>query len=145
MDFLKRFVSLFPGANAQGLFQVVYKNLAVTDTPGYGRFSDGVNHRLNPAIRNCNFKFQLGQKIHHVFGASIQFSVTLLSAETPYFSDCHTLDSRLGQCISDVIQFKGLDDRGYHFHIEDSGTGVSMTLMRPLQGRKPFRHEMGKL
>ena len=58
-DRLQRAVASFAGTDADNLFQVANKDLAVTDLAGVGGFRDGVDHLIDDVIADGGFKFKL--------------------------------------------------------------------------------------
>ncbi len=108
--------TLFTGPDAHCTLQRVNEDLPVTDSPRSSRFSDGLDHRVDPFVGNGDFDLEFGKKINHILRPPVKLGVALLAAEAAYFGDRHALDTGLGQRIANVVEFKWLDDRSYHFH-----------------------------
>src|ERR1700712_1633938 len=77
----------FPGSDANGFLDIGYENLAVADAAGLRRAPDRVDRLLDQVIGDHDLDFDLGQEVHDVLRAAIQFGVALLPAETLGFGD----------------------------------------------------------
>jgi hypothetical protein len=92
------------------------ENLAVADFAGLGRLDDGLTACVGEVVRQHGFDFDLGQEIHGVFAAAINFGVAFLAAKTLDLGDGHALDADFVQGVFDVVQFERLDDGFDFFH-----------------------------
>src|SRR3990167_411717 len=108
--------ALFPGADANDLFQPGHKDLAVADFSRVGRTgnrTDGVVHLIGT---QCQLQFQLGHEIDHVFRPPVQFGVAFLPAKPFHFLNRHAVYPHIGQGFPDIIELKRLDDCRDHSH-----------------------------
>src|SRR5207244_614294 len=71
-------------------------------------------------IVDDDLDFDLRQEVDDVFGAAIDFGVTLLPAETLDLADRHAGDADLVQRILHLIELERLDDRLDLFHRHDT-------------------------
>src|ERR1700704_4809138 len=106
----------FAGPDANGLFDIGDKNLAVTDAAGLGRAPDGVDRSFDQVIPDHDLDFDLGQKVDDVLGAAIKFGVTLLPPETLGFRDGDALQSDFLKRFFHLVELEWLDDGFYFFH-----------------------------
>src|SRR3974390_1156112 len=109
-------------ADSNGLFDRRDKNFAVADLPGFGRRAD----RLDDAIRlfawHGDLDPHLGQEVHSVFRAAINFSVPLLAPITLDFGHGHAVNADGGERVAHLIELERLDDRNDHFHLKPPRT-----------------------
>src|SRR5262245_17169145 len=68
------------GADAHRALDPVHENLAVADLSGLGGIGDRLHDLLDLIVVDCDVEAYLGQEIHGVFGAAIDFLVSLLAA-----------------------------------------------------------------
>src|ERR1700738_2561802 len=106
----------FPSSDPNGFLDVGNKDLAVADTPGLGRTPDRVDRPLDQVIPDHDLDFDLGQKVHDVFSAAIEFGVPLLPSETFGFGDGDALQSDLLKCLFHLVELEWLDDGFDFFH-----------------------------
>jgi hypothetical protein len=99
------------------VFQRRDKYFAVADFASFRTFNNRLDYSFNAVVRNGNLDFRFGQKVDDVFGASIEFRMPALPAEAFDLTDGHALDADFTQRIPDIIQSKGLNDRGYELHV----------------------------
>src|SRR5450432_4333471 len=100
----------FPGSDPNGFLDVVNEDLAVADTPGLGRAPDRVDRPLDQIIPDHDLDFDLGQKVHDVFRAAIEFGVAFLPSETLGFGDGDALQSDLLKRLFHLVELEWLDD-----------------------------------
>src|SRR5580700_905368 len=117
------------GANSHRLPQIRNEYLAVANFTRTRRFNDGFYHPVYLFVIHRQFELHLGQEIDDVFGASIEFSVTFLTAKA--FDLCHgnALYPNLGQGGADIVELERFYDGDEHFHADDlrnSITGTSL-------------------
>src|SRR5206468_3753758 len=86
---LNRLLPALLGADADGVFDFGYENLAVTYFSGAGRTDDRLHRRVHLRIGQDDFNFDLRQKVHRVFAAAINLGVALLTAEAFHFGHGH--------------------------------------------------------
>ena len=65
-----------------------------------------------------DFEFDLRQETHGVFGAAINFSVSLLTSVALDFGHRQALDADLGERIADFVELEWLDDSHDYFHFQ---------------------------
>ena len=94
--------------------QVGDEDLSVTDLAGLSRLDDRVDRRLQLAVVDDDFDLHLGHEVDRVFGATIDFGVTLLAAEAANFGDRHAGDAGRGKRVLDVLQLVMTHD-GFNF------------------------------
>ncbi len=92
--------------------------LAVTDLACFGTFNNRLDNFLYTIIGDRNLDLGLGQKIHNVLGATIEFRVSTLPAESLDLTNRHTLHTNFTQGIPDVVQSKGFNDCCYKLHAD---------------------------
>src|SRR5690606_8270955 len=105
------------GPDSNGLFDVRDEHLAVADLAGSGGLHDRGNSRVEPAIGNHQFDFDLRQEIHRVFTAAIDFGRAFLAPETFHFSDGHAFDAYVPKGILLFLELEWFDDRFDFFHL----------------------------
>src|SRR5262245_13384215 len=115
-DFLERVDVGLAGADAQGLFNRSDKNFAVADLSrprgGGERFHDLVD--LLACDGDLEAKFR--KEIHSVFGATVDFRVALLPPVAFDLGHSHALDAEACQCLTNLVEFEGLDDGDDQLH-----------------------------
>ena len=84
-------------ANADHFIDRQDEDLTVADLARLGRAHDRVDCLGRRVVSNRDFKFHLGQKIHGVLGATVDFSVALLPTESLHFRHRHTFDPGGGE------------------------------------------------
>ena len=112
----KRFRAGFARANAHDFQQFSYKNLAVADLAGAGRFLDGLDDRVDLVVGNRDLEFRFGKKIDDIFCAAIKFGVTLLTSEYLDLGHGQSLDADFRQSLASIVEFERFDDRSDQFH-----------------------------
>ena len=60
------------------------------------------------------FDFDLGQEVHGVFAAAVDFGVAFLPAESFHFADGHAFDADFAEGVFDFLELERLDD-GFDF------------------------------
>src|SRR5476649_698383 len=100
----------FAGTDANSLFQIDHKDLAVTDLAGVGRLGYRLDNPVKILVVNGDINLHLGQEVDHVFRAAIQLGVTLLPTEAFDLSNGNALHADLGQRLAHVVQLERLDD-----------------------------------
>src|ERR1700738_4130066 len=93
-----------------------YEDLAVADLPGARVRGDDLNRLVRKLGGDRDFDPQLGQKIHDIFGAAIDFGVTLLTAIAFDLGHSHAVHTDGRQRLADLVQLEGFDDRDDEFH-----------------------------
>src|SRR5579883_3456843 len=113
---LQRTGELDADANANHLIQRADENLAVADLAGARGLHDRLDRAFDQVVWQRDLQFHLGQEIHHVLRAAVQFGVAFLSAETLDFRDGDAGHADFRQRLARVVQLERLDDRGDEFH-----------------------------
>src|SRR6185312_14326141 len=120
----------FAGSDANGLLDVGHENLAVADPPGLRRAPDRVDRLLDQIVRNHDFDFDLGQKVHDVLGAAIEFGVTFLPPEALGFRDGDALESNFLERFLHLVELEWLDDGLDLLHWRLPGNSMASALRR---------------
>ena len=107
-------VALLIGADADGGFDSRDEHFAVADLAGLGGLDDARHGGVHLFVREDEFKFDLGQKVHGVFAAAIDFRVTILTTEALDFGDRHSLNADFAEGVFDLFKLEGFDD-GFDF------------------------------
>src|SRR6185312_12332006 len=125
-----------PRANANGLFDIEDENLSVADASRSRSLLNGFDGRGELVVRDDDFDFHLGQEIHDVFGATIEFGMTLLAAETFGFRDRDALDTDFLQRLLHLVELEWFDDGFDFFHVVTPSrtTCVARAALMGLQG-----------
>src|SRR3954462_678171 len=113
----------FAGADADGVVDVVDEDFAVADLAGLGRRGDGVDDLVGLLARNSDFDLDLRQEIHGVFGAAVDFSVSLLTPVTFDLGDGQPVHPCRSQSVTDLVELERLDDGHDDFHGFDPRLG----------------------
>src|SRR5579883_1468565 len=92
------------------------ENLPVADLPGPCSSRNGLDDAIRLLARHRDLHAQLGQEIHGIFGAAVDFRVPLLSPVAFYFRDRHTAYPESGERLPDFVELERLDDRDDELH-----------------------------
>src|SRR5436853_7225402 len=106
----------FAGADANRVVEIDDEDLAVADLPGFRRGGDGFDGFVDLIGGDSDFDLDLGQEADRVFGAAIDFRMTLLAAISLDFRHRETVNANGGQGVTDFFEFEWLDDRHNNFH-----------------------------
>src|SRR6059058_1750688 len=98
------------------MVEVDDEDLAVADLAGLCSRGDGVDGLVDLIGGNSDLDLDLGQEAHGVFGAAIDFRVTLLTAIAFDFRHRETVNANGGQSVTDFFELEWLDDRHNNFH-----------------------------
>src|SRR3954453_11164367 len=98
------------------MVEVDDEDLAVADLAGLGSGGDGVDGLVDLIGGHGDLDLDLGQEANGIFGAAIDFRVTLLAAITFDFRHRETVNANGGQGVTDFFEFEWLDDRHNNFH-----------------------------
>ncbi len=90
--------------------------LAVADAPGAGRGLDGLYGAVDKFIGNDDLDFNLGQKIHHIFGPAVKLRVALLAPKALGLGHRNPQKANFLQRLLHLIKLERLDDRFDFFH-----------------------------
>src|SRR5437764_5056524 len=101
----------FPRSNPDCFFDIRDENLSVTDAPGLSGSADRLDSFFDHLVTQHNLDFHLGEKIDDVFGAAIEFGMSLLAAEAFGLGHRDALQADLLQGLFHLVEFERLDDR----------------------------------
>src|ERR1043165_6329117 len=110
-------LAFFFRANANGIFDIRYKNFSVTDLAGLGRLHDRRNGRFHLAVGQHPFDFDFRQEIHRLFAAAINFRVAFLAAESFHFGNGHSFDAHVSEGILHFFELEWFYDCFDFLHI----------------------------
>ena len=68
------------------------------------------------SVVNGKLDLRLGQKVHDVFGAAIEFRMAALATEALDLRNRDALDADFGNGLTYVVQLERLDNRRNHLH-----------------------------
>ena len=102
--------------NAQRMFDRRHEDLAVADLAGARVRGDDLDRLVGKVGGDRDLDAQLGQEIHDIFGAAIDFGVALLAAVTLDLGDGHAVDADGRQRLAHLVKLEGFDDRDDEFH-----------------------------
>src|SRR5262245_23839023 len=85
----------FPGADPDRFLDGGDKYLAVADPPGLGGATDRVDGSFHHVVAKYDLDFDLGEEIHHVLGAAIEFRMSFLATEALGFRHRDALQTDL--------------------------------------------------
>src|SRR5690606_38321278 len=74
---LKRRKAGLAGADAGDGQKLEHENLAVADAPGIGGIPDGRGDLVDEFVVEGDLELELGQEVHRIFGAAIDFRMAL--------------------------------------------------------------------
>src|SRR6266403_309023 len=106
----------FAGPDPQRVVDRRHKNLAVTDLAGARARGDDVHRLVGKIRRDGDFDPELRQKIHDIFGATIDLGVALLAAVALDLGDGHAGDPDRGECLAHLVKFEGFDNGNNELH-----------------------------
>src|SRR5215204_7340357 len=104
------------GADAHRVFDRGDENLAVADLAGLGGVVDGVHHLVDLSVVDGDIEPHLGQEVHGVFRAAIDFRVALLAAVAFDLGNRHALHADRGERVADLFKLERFDDGNDQFH-----------------------------
>jgi len=94
----------------------ITKILPFADLSGARRAGDRSDGIVNTVVGQRHLDLELGQEGDGVFGAAIDFGVTLLATIAAHFRHRHTGDADFGERETHGIEAMRLDDGGEKFH-----------------------------
>jgi len=106
----------FAGADPHGVLDRNHEDLAVADLAGAGGGLHGLHGACHGGVVDDRFQLYLRHEVHLVFGAAVDFGLTLLPAIAFDFRDRQTFNARLDQRFAHVVELEGFDDRNDEFH-----------------------------
>ncbi len=81
---LYRLFTRLAGADANDLGQRRNKDFAIADFTGGSRLGNRLDGAVDHIGPDGNFKLDLGQKINHILGTTVEFGVPLLAPKALY-------------------------------------------------------------
>src|ERR1051325_3450372 len=103
-------LAAFTSSNANDLVDRGHEDFAIPDA---ARARGALNH-LDDLVHHVVFgddlDLDLGDEVHHVRGAAIDFLLAAGAAEALDLGHRHSLDADFGQSFFDLVQLEGLDD-----------------------------------
>src|SRR5689334_14146437 len=106
----------FAGADAGNGQEVEHEDLAVTDAAGLGALADGGDDRVGLCVVDGDLDLELGQEVHRVFGAAIDFRVSLLTAVAFDLGHGHAVHVERVERLTHLFKPRRLDDCDHQFH-----------------------------
>src|SRR3984893_19416606 len=104
------------GADPQRVIDRRHEYLPVADLAGAGAGGDDLNRLVGEIGRDRDFDPQFGQEIHDIFGAAIDFGMSLLAAITLDLGYRHAMDADGGERLAHLVELEGFDDGNNEFH-----------------------------
>src|SRR5262249_4314238 len=93
----------FAGADAQRVLDRPDENLAVADLPGARRRAERLDHPVGVLGCDRDLDADLGQEVHDVLGAAIDFGVALLAAVAFDFRHRHAADADAVERLAHLV------------------------------------------
>jgi hypothetical protein len=92
------------------------ENLAVANQAGTGRRGDRLDGLGGAVGRHCYLDTNLGQEIHDVFGAPVDFGMAFLPPVAHDLGDGHSGNADRRQGLPDIVQLERLYDGDDELH-----------------------------
>ena len=108
---------MLAGADADHIRNFRNKYLSVSQLSGLGRLLDDVDHSRGALVCHQDFQLGLGNEIHCVFTAAINFSMPALTAKAFDLRDRHAQDAGFAQRLVNFLKLMRLNDGFDFFHI----------------------------
>ena len=103
---------------------------------------------VHAAVGQDELQLDLGQEIHGVFTAPVDFSVALLTAEPLDLADGHPFDAHFAEGVLHLFELEGLDDGFDFFHISSQtcmvGCVDDFRTTEPLAAAMPCRRRISE-
>src|SRR5260370_26663444 len=104
------------GADAHRVLDRADENLAIADLAGLGRGHDGRDHLGDLIGIDRDVDPDLGQHVHHIFGATVDFRVAFLASEAFDLGHRHALRPDAGERVAYLVELEWLDDGSDQLH-----------------------------
>jgi hypothetical protein len=118
------------GSDADCLFDVGDKNLAIANTAGLGSIADCLDGLVHHVGSKNDLDFDLRQEVDNVFSATVKLGVTFLTAKSLGLGHCDALQADFLKSFFDLIEFERFDDRFDLFHHRMSLSTVDVALLK---------------
>src|SRR5580704_10891947 len=113
---LERVAVGLAGADPKRMIDRRHEDLAVADLAGARARGDDVDRLAGEVGGDRDFDAKLGQEIHDIFGAAVDFGVALLAAIALDLGDRHAVDADRGQRLAHLVELEGFYDGNNEFH-----------------------------
>src|SRR6185437_2321029 len=107
-----------PGADAHDLLERRDEDFSVADLSGLGFRGDRLDRRFRHFAFDGDLDLELRQEAHGVFGAAVDFGMSLLSPVALDLGDGHALHAQRRKLLADLVEFEGFDDRRDELHLQ---------------------------
>src|ERR1700730_11213707 len=114
---LKRVAVGFAGPDPQGVIDRRHEDLAVADLAGAGARGNDPDRLVGEVGRDSDLDPELRQEVHDIFGAAVDFGVTLLAAVALDLGYRHAMDADRRQCLAHLVQLEWFDNGNNEFHV----------------------------
>src|SRR5690242_9143570 len=104
-------VAALASANSYRVVDPRHEDLAIADAAGMGRGANRLHGLLDHLIFDDQFDLYLGQEVDNILSAAIELGMTLLPAEPFGLQHGDALQADLIECVFDLVELEGLDDR----------------------------------
>src|SRR3954451_15579591 len=106
----------FAGPYPQSVVDRRHEDLAISDLPGARASSDHLDCFFREIGRDRDFDFQFWQKIHDIFGATVDFGMAFLAAVTLDLGYGHAVNADRGQRLAHLVKLEGFDNGNEELH-----------------------------
>src|SRR5215470_6153745 len=120
----------FTGTDAQSMVERGDENLSVADLSGPCPSRDGFDRTVHLIRGHGDFDAEFGQEIHGIFGAAVDFCVSLLSPVAFDFRYRYAAHSQCCERFSDFVKFERFDNCDDEFHWRPSLSPARNALMQ---------------
>src|SRR3546814_16737826 len=114
---LERVGAEFSCTDTNGLLDRIDENLAVADAAGLRSVANGFDGLVCQFVGAHDLDLHLGQEVHDIFGAAIEFGMALLAPEALGLGHRDALQPDLLKCLFDFVQLERLYDSLDLFHV----------------------------
>jgi len=106
----------FAVANAQDVFDLIDKNLSVSNLAGGRRRSNCLDHFFSNIVPNDHLDLDLGKQVNRVFAPPVYLGMAFLTDISADLGDGHSLQPKLDQSFFYCLESSWLDDCLDLFH-----------------------------
>src|SRR5579883_916423 len=100
---LNSFFSFFFGPNANRLLYIGQEDFAVPDLSGFCCFDNRLDGSFGLLVGDDHFNLKLGQEVHRILAASVDFGMAFLPAEALALSHSHSGNPDAAESILDLL------------------------------------------